>query len=1033
MMFEAGQQFAHFEVIRKIGEGGMGEVYLVKDKKLNREVALKILHSEFFDSTERMERFNREAKTAAQISHSNVMAIHDIDSAKDKKTGKVFSYIVLEYIKGESLTDYLQNRNLTMTQLMRVAEKIAAGLVAAHKLDIVHRDIKTDNIKIDENGEPKILDFGLAKPIGPAFTGTDDQSTDTVSRQLTVEGKILGTLTYMSPEQARGEKVDTRSDIFSYGILLYRMFTREFPFEGPDRVSVLAKILEAKHTPVRQKNEAIPAELERIIDKCLQKDANDRYQDTRDLVVDLRSLRRQYQTQISDSDSTMADAPAAKTSGKHWFSPPLKIGFAVILVAILAIAALQFTSESPDRSADDTTDILKGLEGLGERINEQLRASGIDPVYIPGLVPHLHARESALAILGFENKTGDEDLDWLQAGLPEILLTDLAESAEMDLISRSRILDCLSEEERNAAPMPSHAACVHAATSLGASKVLSGSFFKMGDMIRIDARLEEVETGRIVLGEKVVGSDPFLLVDSLTRKIAGSLHVEEKMAADAQVAEITSSSPEAYKHYILGVEKSSLFLWDEAIVEFEKAIEIDTSFALPYMRIGIAYALRGRDQGRPYFAKAKELEDKLPTKDRNLLDIYSELWLRSNYDAAFSKMQTFMDNYPEDKEARAFYAIFLHVLKRETESAIAQLDTVLMLDPKYSPAFLWYCSIYESENDYDNAIKYAKRWKELYPDVPVPYTTLMTVYYSQGKLDETIAEAESLLEILSENAGAITTLVSAHTRLRNFSEAMRYIEQLREYHSDDPYRMITYYQYKANLAFWSGKFTTGIGFTTDALNKALETGDSAYVSVRYQALADYSWTLGLSDSVVAYGKRGYDWAVGFHNLNYPLLLVTVDPGNEPEARVLLEKATENFRSSVPSELWGIMNAVENIFDARCESDTAKLVMAYEELIANQTERSAANLFEYGMLLVLAGQYESGKEVLESMVTGGDEETAQAIITLFSLYYIGVANEALGNSEEAIANYREVLKYWGEPEIELKEIADIRERLERLVS
>ncbi|MCK4655795.1 MAG: hypothetical protein KAT85_02150, partial [candidate division Zixibacteria bacterium] len=572
-------------------------------------------------------------------------------------------------------------------------------------------------------------------------------------------------------------------------------------------------------------------------------------------------------------------------------------------IAIVAIAAPQFTSDAPDRSANDPTDILKNLEGLGERISEELRASGIDPDNISGFIPRLQARENALAILGFENKTGDKEFDWLQAGLPEILLTDLAQSGEVDLISRSRVLDCLNEEERSAVPMPSHQACVNAARSLGATKVLSGSFFKMGDMIRIDARLEEVETGRIVLGEKVVGTDPFALVDSLTQKIAVSLHGRGKMIEDAEVAEITSSSPEAYKHYILGVEKSSLFLFDEAIAEFEKAIEIDTSFALPYMRIGLAYALRGRDLGRPYFAKANQLEDKLPAKDRNLLDIYSEIWLRNNYDAAFSKMQTFMDNYPEDKEARAFYAIFLHALKRDTESAIAQLDTVLMLDPKYSPAFLWYCSIYGSENDYDNVIKYAKRWKELYPGVPSPYTTLMTAYYAQGRLDETIEEAKDLLDILPENVGALTTMTAAHIRLRDFSEALRYVEKLKEYHSDDPYRMITYYAYKANLAFWSGRFMTGIGFTTDALEKAIETGDSAQVSVRYQALAAYSQTLGLPDSVLSYGKRGYDWAVGFHNLQYPLLLVTVDPKNEPEARVLFEKATENFRSSVPSELW----------------------------------------------------------------------------------------------------------------------------------
>jgi len=299
-----------------------------------------------------------------------------MDSTRETESGQELNYIVMEYINGESLTSYLQKKNLTTSELLRVAEKIASGLAAAHKLGIIHRDIKPDNIKFDDDGNPKILDFGLAKPI-ELFSDEGKDTTDTISKELTQEGKIVGTVNYMSPEQARGENVDTRSDIFSYGILLYRMLTGEFPFDGKDRVSVIAKILEARHIPIRQKNESLPPELERIIDKCLQKNPDDRYQDTRDLVVDIRTLRRQYESGISDTSSIIADKKPVAIKTFTFSGFKLLLGF-ITLVALVMLLAL--------------------WGGIFDKRGEQT-----------GTV--LQARENALAILGFENKTGDPELN----------------------------------------------------------------------------------------------------------------------------------------------------------------------------------------------------------------------------------------------------------------------------------------------------------------------------------------------------------------------------------------------------------------------------------------------------------------------------------------------------------------------------------------------------------------------------------------------------------------------------------------------
>jgi len=1042
MTFEAGQNFAHFKIIRKLGEGGMGEVYLAEDRKLGRNVALKILPTEFSDDPDRMERFDREAKIAAKISHPNVMAIYDLGSARHEQSGRELAYIVMEHIGGEALSDYLQKRSLNMAELLRVAEKIASGLAAAHKLNIVHRDIKTDNIRIDDHGDPKILDFGLAKPIDSLFSGDAKESTDTITRELTQEGKILGTVTYMSPEQARGETVDTRSDIFSYGILLYRMFTGEYPFEGSDKVSTLAKILEAKHAPLRLKNESVPPELERIADKCLRKDPGDRYQDTRDLVVDLRSLRRQFESGISDSTVITADdLPRPKEPRKPflaWLTWPKLIFLGILSIILIAIIANIFDESQPAR---------------------------------PGITDTTPTREGALAILGFANKTGDADFDWLTAGLPEILLTDLAQNGEIRLISRTRVLDCLEDRGRGITDLPGHQECVTAAKSLGAGTVLSGSFFKLGDRLRIDARLEDVETGEILLGEKVVGDDPFALVDSLTDKIAQSLIMRsgqleaERLAFDAKgviddprgfvdsvmrevrrslstsgvlaadrgIAEITSSSVEAYKHYTIGMQKFGLSLYDEAIEHFQQAIKIDSTFALPYMRIGMSYQFQGRQQqGMPYMSAALRFEDRLPLKEKTLLDIYADTWLRRNFDDAFIKLKVFVGNYPDDKEARTIYALFLAQIINDHKAAFAQLDTVLTLDPRYPLALESYAQTCAQLNDYEKAIDYWQRMKEYYPESPSSYQSLMGIYRRLSRYDDAIRESRELLRISPDDDVALSLLATIYILKRDFASAQDYTRRIRESHGDDPYLMIDHYRIAANLAGWKGMFKTALDHFFAALSQAKSTGDSAAITGRYYSLARHYANIDIMDSALYYAGEARKWAITFQKINYPLFMVSIDHRHAATAREMFKKYADEFKSKVPAEFWPILDIVEERFEGYCRADTATIIAGLEKLMSRPGQENTQNIEDLGRLLILAGEYERGKGILQKLISGR-LETTNGFYYLRAQYHIGRANENLGNTEEAISSYREVLKYWNEPEIELDEITDTRQRLRRLTS
>ncbi|MCP4705942.1 MAG: hypothetical protein GY865_15190, partial [candidate division Zixibacteria bacterium] len=757
------------------------------------------------------------------------------------------------------------------------------------------------------------------------------------------------------------------------------------------RVSTIAKILESRHTPIRDKNETLPPELERIIDKCLQKSSDDRYQDSRDLVVDLRTLRRQFESGITDTRSIEMEAYRKKKGMS------LKTKVISSFIGLITIIALIFAIMD-----NATVTVSSGLQ----------------------------AKEDALAILGFENKTGDPELDWLTAGLPEIMMTDLAQSGGGKVISRNRVLDCLPDRTEE---KPRHQDCIEAARSLGASTVLSGSYYKMGDKIRIDARLEDVESGEILFGEKVVGEDPFVLVDSLTSKIALSLNSKDMMANNVDVSAITSSSPEAYKYYIIGMENFNRSRFDEAKIEFEKAIEIDSTFALPYMRIGMGYSLQNRgQQGVAYFAQAQQYQDKLPIKERSLLDIYINLWLDVKYDDAVVKNQSFVANYPDDKEGRTFYAILLSVLKKDEVSALAQLDTVMMLDPQYLLALSMYIELYEAMDEHQKAIEYALKMKNYYPNIPEPYQSLITLYHAQALHDDAIRISEELLEKFPDDMVAPTNIISSNILKRNFDKAMLMVDLILQRHDDDPYVMIGYYNHLANLAFWKGRFLEGIDFQKQALEQSYLTNDSMRISLGSSRIARHLYKFGLVDSAMAYAENGYKWANRFLSLSYPLFLIRHDASNEAITRPMLETGVEKLKANLPQELWGLADLIEARFNACVVADTNKKIEIGQKLAEDYGSDDADNRERLGKLMVLSGRYEDGLAMLGRNNSGVDE-TTQAVYFLFSNYYMGIANEALGYIPEAIANYEEVLKYWNNTDLEFDMIKDTRQRLARLSS
>ncbi|MDQ3258979.1 MAG: serine/threonine protein kinase, partial [Acidobacteriota bacterium] len=290
-MIANGTKFGRYEIQSLLGAGGMGEVYLAEDTELERKVALKILPETFAQDNERMQRFVREAKSASALNHPSIITIYEIGEADSKH------FIASEYIEGETLCSRLKAQPLNLKTTLDIAIQVAGALDAAHRAGIIHRDIKPENVMIRPDGFVKLLDFGIAKLTEKQSEYNLDSEAATAIRAHTTPGMIIGTATHMSPEQARGKQIDARSDIFSFGVTLYQMLAGKLPFEGESALDVIGSILYKEFAPLSQAAPDVPRELQRIVEKCLRKDRDERYQTTKDLLIDLKDVRQEVEFQ----------------------------------------------------------------------------------------------------------------------------------------------------------------------------------------------------------------------------------------------------------------------------------------------------------------------------------------------------------------------------------------------------------------------------------------------------------------------------------------------------------------------------------------------------------------------------------------------------------------------------------------------------------------------------------------------------------------------------------------------------------------